>query len=107
MQNNPNTDNIAEHPGLDGDDWEIALRPYQDDPQAALNLGICFMVIKGYLEIEPVDLEEVIGGLDRGLEVLFTHTQLHDVSYVLFRRMTKGKLTVEEEKMLKALGVRF
>lgn len=48
-------------------------------------------------------LNSLSGGRDRGLEVLFTHTQMHDVSNVLFRRLTEGKLTYEEEKMLKGI----
>jgi hypothetical protein len=34
-------------------------------------------------------------------------TQFHEASYVLFRRLAEGKLTHEEEKILKALGIKF
>jgi len=41
------------------------------------------------------------------MDVLFPFTQFHELSYDLFVRFADGKLTTEEEEMLKALGVKF
>jgi hypothetical protein len=65
------------------------------------------MVLKSYLAIEPLNIYEAIEGIDRAMEVLYLYTQFHEASYVLFRRLAEGKLTHEEEKILKALGIKF
>ena len=41
MQNNRNTPFVIEQPDIDLDDWEIALRPYEDDHDRAALLGVC------------------------------------------------------------------
>jgi len=45
--------------------------------------------------------------LDEAMEVLFPYTEFHDVSLDLFVRFTEGKLTLEEEEVLNALGINF
>ena len=104
MLDNPNTDNVSEQPWLDAEDWEIALQPYAGNPDAALVLAIHFTLLKSRIADQPINLAEAISELDRGVEVLFMHTRLHDTCYVLFRKLAEGKLSVEEEKMLKLLG---
>jgi hypothetical protein len=39
MQNNANTDSTNDAPGLNEEDWQIALEPYADHPLDALSLG--------------------------------------------------------------------
>lgn len=102
MPNNPNTDDIAEQPWLDVADWEIAFVPYEDRPDAAHVLSMNLTVLKSHIS-EP----EAIAELDRALDVLFLHSQFHDVSYLLFRRMAEGKLSFEQQTMLKTLGIKF
>ena len=41
------------------------------------------------------------------MEVLFPLTQFHDVSFNLFLKYAEGQLTIEEEQMLNALGVKI
>jgi hypothetical protein len=65
------------------------------------------MVLKSYLAIEPLKIQQAIEGLECAMEVLFKHTQFHEVAYGLFRKLMKGELTLEEEETLKALGLRF
>jgi hypothetical protein len=43
--------------------------------------------------------------LEIAMNVLFRYSEFHDESYNLFIRLTEGKLTAEEEQMLKALGI--
>ena len=45
--------------------------------------------------------------LDDAMTVLFALTEFHDVSFNLFLKFSEGKLSFEEEQMLRALGVKF
>ena len=107
MQDNPNTDNSSEHPMMDAEDWELALEPYNGFPGQALTLGFHFVVLKSYLVIEPLKIEQAVASLDLGMEVLFKHTDFHGVAYGLFRKLVQGQLTFEEEELLKSLGLKF
>ena len=98
---------ITENEPLDTEDWELALEPFKGNPGAALMLGYNFMVLKSYLAVEPLRIQQANEGIDRGLEVLYPYTQFHEVSIRMFRRLIEGKLTLEEEEKLKALGIEF
>jgi hypothetical protein len=65
------------------------------------------MVLKAYLAVEPLQLEEALEGLDRALEAIYPYTQFHRVSYKLFRNVVEGKMTLEQEELLKKLGIKF
>jgi|SRR5687768_15278244 len=106
MPNNRNTENITEHPWLDAEDWEIALQPYAGDPDAALVLGVNFAVLQSHIA-EPDKINEAIEELDRAMSALFLHTHFHKISYVLFRQMAEGKLSFDQQTMLKTLGIKF
>ena len=103
MPDNHNTENQP----LDSEDWEIAFGPYCEDPGAALTLGYHLMALKSYLDGRRPKVKEAIAGIDRALEVLFQHTEFHEVSYALFVKLSGGTLSLEEERMLRALGVKF
>jgi hypothetical protein len=105
MPDNPNTN--YENAPLDTEDWEIAFAPYAQYPSAALTLAANLMILKAFLAIKPPMMQEAIEGLDRAMEVLFPFTEFHEVSYVLFRRLAEGKLTLEDEQILKSLGIKF
>jgi hypothetical protein len=75
MPDNPNTENLP----LDSEDWELALAPYDDNPGAALMLAFHLTVLKAYLDIEPLKIQEAVEGLDRGIEILFRYTGFHTV----------------------------
>ena len=105
MRNNSNTH--TENLALDAEDWEIAFEPYQGNHSAAITLGFNLMILKGYLAVEPLNIEAVIEGLEQAMAELFPFTQFHEVSYLLFRRLAEGKLSRDEEKILEALGVKF
>src|SRR6185369_8352317 len=102
-----NTDNSIDHPVLDTEDWEIAFEPYKGFPGQALTLGFNLTVLKSYLTIEPHKIQEAVDSLDWAMEVLFQHTQFHEVAYGLFHRLVEGQLTLEEEALLKSLGLKF
>jgi hypothetical protein len=52
-------------------------------------------VLKSYIGIEPLKIQEAIDALDWAMEVLFQHTQFHEVAYGLrirfrFRLISKA-----------------
>ena len=104
---NPDLDNPSETKPLDTEDWEIALEPFKAHPGAALMLGFNFMVLRSYLDIEPIKVDEAIDAIDRAVAVLFQHTQFHEKALEMFHRLIEGELTLEEEEQLKSLGLRF
>ena len=106
MPFNRNTQIVIEQPDIDLDDWEIALRPYEEDPDRAMLLGVCLTVLKGHIADKPRKLDAAIAELDRALEALYLHSHFRDVSFVLFRRMAEGTLSLEEQQMLKTLGIK-
>jgi hypothetical protein len=105
MQDNPNTEN--ERYPLDTEDWILAFAPYDGNPRAALSLGVNLMILRAYLAVMPLKISESVEAIDRAMEVLFPHTEFHDMSFDLFVRLADGKLTLEEEEILTALGVKF
>jgi hypothetical protein len=105
MPNNRNT--VTENPPLDAEDWEIALEPYQANHGAALTLGFNLMVLKAYLTVKPLKIQDAIEGIDQAMVALYQHTEFRYVSYLLFRRLAEGQLTSEEEKILESLNVKF
>lgn len=110
MPDNPNTDhadNQTQRLDVDRDDWDLALKPYEGDPYAALLLGYNVAVLRTRLDSQLIKSRPVIEALDLALEALFPHTSFHDTSFDLFLRLTNGKLTFDEEQMLNALGIKF
>ena len=106
MPVNRNTDNPIEH-ALDHESWEIAFAAYEHYPVDALMLGLNLMVVKAYLLMEPPKIAEVIEGIVRAVEVLFKHSEFHEVAYKMFLKVAGGQLTLEEEETLKELGLKF
>jgi hypothetical protein len=102
----PENDVVVDEP-LDAEDWEIALAPYEGNPGAALTLGFHFMILKSYLSVEPLKIQDAIKAIDRAVEVLFPMTQFHEVCEELFRKVIERKLTFEEDQMLRAIGIEF
>jgi hypothetical protein len=105
MQDNPNTEN--ERYPLETEDWILAFAPYDGEPAAALSLGVNLMILRSYLSVMPLKISESVEALDRAMEVLFPFTEFHNVSFDLFVRLADGDLTMEEEQILKALGIKF
>jgi hypothetical protein len=102
-----NTDNQTQHPLMDREDWELAFEPYEGHPGAALRCGFNVAILRTSLDAQMFKSRPVIEALDLAMEVLFPFTSFHQASFDLFIRLTEGKLTVEEEQMLNALGIKF
>jgi len=107
MQDNATTDNQARHLSMDQEDWQLAFESYEGHPRAALRLGFNLAILRAYLDAQTIKCRHAIEILELALQVLYPHTEFHDVSFSLFIRLTEGKLTFEEEQMLNALGVKF
>jgi len=105
MQNNPNTENLNQDPLVECDFWEQAFEPFDGEYYAALRLGINFAILRKYLDDQLIKYAPVMEALEIGMRVLFRYSEFHDESYNLFIRLTEGKLTHDEEQMLKALGI--
>ena len=108
MQDNPTTTDKQIHSlDVDRGDWELAFKPYEVNPDAALTLGFNLAELRTYLDSLLIKPRPVMVALDLALEALFPFTSFHDKSFDLFMRLMEGKLTFEEEQMLHALGVNF
>ena len=92
---------------LDADDWELSFVPYAGNPGAALALGFRLMVLRSFLAVEPLKIQEAIDGIDLAVEAVFPHTQFHELSLEFFRKVIEGELTFEEDQKLRAMGFEF
>ena len=102
MQDHPNK--RTENPPLDAEDWDNAFEAYKGNPGAALMMGFNLMVLKDCIALDPLVAEEAI---DRAIEALYPYTQFHEVCHDMYIKVVGGDLTVQEEEMLKKLGLRF
>jgi hypothetical protein len=102
-----NTDNQTEHLLMDREDWEVAFEPYEGNSSDALTLGCKLGMLRAYLDAQTIKCRQAIKALDLATEVLFPFTSFHNASFDLFIKYTQVGLTLEEEQMLKALGVKF
>ena len=110
MQDNPNTENTdtqTEPFDLEREDWELAFESLEKNSFPVIQLGFNFAILRRYLDTQLFKPRPVMEALDQAMEVLFPLTQFHDVSFNLFLKYSEGKLTFEEEQMLKALGVKI
>jgi hypothetical protein len=103
MQDNPNTD--TENPSLDAEEWEATFEPYEGHPYDALQLGFRFAALKQL--IRELKLDEAIAAIDRGVDALYEHSEFRSVSRELFQSGIDGKLTFEQEEMLRQAGIRI
>lgn len=60
-----------------------------------------------YIKVEPLKIQEAIEGLERAIEALYPHTQFHEVCHEMYLKVIGGELTLEEEEVLKKLGLKF
>ena len=103
MQDNPNTTDELVEP----EEWVLAFEPYEGRSYEALSLGFNLAALRVELDGMLIKSQPVIDALDLAMETLFPYTEFHDASVDLFIRLTEGKLTLDEEQMLKALGLKF
>jgi len=110
MQNNPTTDNTntqTHEIDMDREDWEQAFESLEKNSYQVLKLGFNFATMRKYLDGQLIKPRPIMEALDDAMTVLFGLTQFHDVGFNLFLKFSEGQLTIEEEQMLNALGVKF
>ena len=102
-----NTDDQTREFEMEREDWEIAFEPFEGHPYAALRMGFNIATIRKDLNGVLLKSKPVMDTLELAMEVLFPFTDFHKASLDLFLKFTDGKLTFDEEQMLKALGVKI
>ena len=110
MQDNPSTENTPTQTheiDIDREDWEVAFEQLEKNSFPVLKLGFNFAIMRKYLDSQLFKPRPVMEALDDAMTVLFALTEFHDVSFNLFLKFSEGKLSFEEEQMLRALGVKF
>ena len=98
MQENPNTENAP----LDSEDWEIVFEPYVKHPFLALALAQHLSALQDFVQS---DAGKATAAINRAVESLYEHSEFRSVSLGLFRAAVQGRISIEQEEMLRALGV--
>jgi hypothetical protein len=103
MQDNPNTDN----PPIETEAWEIALKPYATDSNAAFDLARRLMEVKQYLKTQPPNVSMATEALDEACEVLFPFTEFRRAAYDLYLTFIDGHPTGAQENLMDSLGITY
>lgn len=105
MQDNAITESANETPGLNEEDWQIALEPYAGHPLDALSLGFRLAVLKQL--ILDLQMPDALAGLDVAIDCLFEHSEFRSVGRELFQIAVEGGLTSEQLDAIHQLGIRI
>ena len=99
MPDNRNTENAP----LDCEDWQIVFEPYAQFPILALVLAQHLTALQDLAQSDP---EKATAAINRAVDELYEHSQLRSVSLELFRATVQGRLPVDVENVINALGIR-
>ena len=100
MLENRNTENAP----LDGEDWLIAFAPYVEHPLLALMLAQHLTALQDYIQSDAK--VAATGAINRAVEELYEHSDFRSVSLELFRATVQGRLPIDVENIINALGIR-
>lgn len=100
MPDNPITENAP----LDAEDWQIVFAPYAQFPILALVLAQHFSALQ---DLAQSDTANAIAAINRAVDELYEHSQFRAVSLELFRATVQGRLPVDVESVINALGIRI
>jgi hypothetical protein len=103
MQDNPNTDN----PPIETEAWEIALKPYATDTEAAFDLARRLMEVKQSLKTTLPNLSMANEALDEACELLFPFTEFRKAAYDLYLTFIEGTPTKAQEDLMESLRIRY
>ena len=98
MLENPNTENAP----LDAEDWQIAFEPYAKHPLLALVLAQHLSALQDFVQSDAV---KATAAINRAVESLYEHSEFRSVSLGLFRATVQGRISIEQEELLRDLGV--
>jgi hypothetical protein len=99
MLDNRNTENAP----LDAEDWQTAFEPYAQYPILALVLAQHLTALQDYVQS---DAEKATAAINRAVDELYAYSQFRSVSLQLFRTTVQGRLPVDVENAINALGIR-
>lgn len=99
MLDNRNTENAP----LDAEDWQIVFEPYVQFPILALVLAQHLTALQ---DLAQTDSAKAAATINRAVDELYEHTQFRSVSLELFRVTVQGRLPVDVESVINALGIR-
>lgn len=88
---------------LDAEDWQIVFEPYTQFPILALVLAQHLTAIQ---DLAQSDAEKATAAINRAVDELYEHSQFRSVSLELFRVTVQGRLPVDVENVINALGIR-
>ena len=100
MPENRNTENAP----LDCEDWQIVFAPYVEHPRLALALAQHLTALQDYIQTEAT--AAATGAINHAVEELYEHSDFRAVSLELFRATVQGRLPVDVENIINALGIR-
>ena len=64
-------------------------------------------ILASHVGVEPRMIDEAMAALKCAVEVLYPYTQFHGVCHDIYLKVVGGKLTLEEEEVLKKMGLKF
>ena len=99
MLENRNTENAP----LDCEDWQIVFEPYAQFPILALVLAQHLTALQ---DLAQSDTAKATAAINRAVDQLYEHSQFRAVSLELFRASVQGRLPVDVENVINALGIR-
>ena len=99
MQENRNTENAP----LDCEDWQIVFEPYAQFPVLALVLAQHLTALQ---DLAQSDAAKATAAINRAVDQLYEHSDFRAVSLNLFRASVQGRLPVDVENVINALGIR-
>jgi hypothetical protein len=98
----PDNRNTADAP-LDAEDWQIVFEHYAQFPILALVLAQHLTTLQ---DLAQTDTEKATAAINRAVDELYEHSQFRSVSLELFRATVQGRLPVDVETVIDALGIR-
>jgi hypothetical protein len=105
MQEDPNTDAENVTSTIDPEDWQLALMPYDEEPEEALSLA--FLLTEVSQLIRALNMREALDEIDVAIDCLYEDSSFRNVSRDLFEEVIAGKMRPNKEALLKQLGIQF
>lgn len=107
MPDNTITDIEDNDSPIENEVWEIALKPYATDADAAFDMARRLMEVKKLLQTKPPSVSLARAALDDACELLFPFTEFRKAAYELYLTFIAGTPTKAQEDVLKSLGIKF
>lgn len=105
MQEDATTDTENVTSTIDPEDWQLALLPYDEEPEEALSLA--FLLTEVSQLIRALNMREALDEIEVAIDCLYEHSHFRNVSRELFEKVIEGKLKTDKETLLRQLGIQF